>query len=177
MTSVNVFHFQGKEIELIEHNGKPYVAMKTIVQNIGPDWKSQERKLKQRVNSVMVILTITAKDGKNYKTLCLPLDKLTAWLFTIHANKVKPEIRPLILRYQAESEAVLFRYWTLGVVRQSKIRAEMQQLQQEESASFAKGSEAGKGLYIRKLEKQRNEAIYNSLQMQLDFISHEIQAA
>ncbi len=74
-TLINV-SFYNDNISMINHNGEPYVPMKPIVENMGLDWKSQYRKLKQRFSSTMVILTTVAEDGKVREMTCLPLRKL-----------------------------------------------------------------------------------------------------
>ncbi|WP_428454186.1 phage antirepressor N-terminal domain-containing protein [Photobacterium kasasachensis] len=43
--------------------------------------------------------------------ICLPLRKLFGWLQTISPNKVKPEIRNLVIQYQNECDDVLWQYW------------------------------------------------------------------
>ena len=104
--------FHHKPLCLIDADGKPYVAMRPIVDGMGIDWKTQERKLKSRFASTVVIMPTVALDGKQREMLCLPLDKLTTWLLTINPRKVNPTIRANVERYQAESEAALWRYWT-----------------------------------------------------------------
>ena len=104
--------FHHKPLCLIDADGKPYVAMRPIVDGMGIDWKTQERKLKSRFASTVVIMPTVALDGKQREMLCLPLDKLTTWLLTINPRKVNPAIRANVERYQAESEAALWRYWT-----------------------------------------------------------------
>lgn len=39
--------------------------------------------------------------------LCLPLDYLNGWLFGINANRVKPEVKDALLRYQRDVYCVL----------------------------------------------------------------------
>jgi hypothetical protein len=39
----------------------------------------------------MVEITTVASDGKERLMICLPVRKLAAWLYSIHANKVKAE--------------------------------------------------------------------------------------
>jgi hypothetical protein len=104
--------FHHKPLCLIDADGKPYVAMRPIVDGMGIDWKTQERKLKSRFASTVVIMPTVALDGKQREMLCLPLEKLPAWLLTINPRKVNPAIRANVERYQAESEAALWRYWT-----------------------------------------------------------------
>ncbi|CAP01140.1 conserved hypothetical protein; putative phage-related antirepressor [Acinetobacter baumannii SDF] len=106
--------FHNTELLLVEHNGQPYTAMRPIVENIGLDWKTQLIKIKQRFNSVVGEIPTTGKDGKQYKMLCLPLKKLFGWLMTISPNKVKPELRDTVIKYQEECDDVLWDYWIKG---------------------------------------------------------------
>ena len=168
--------FHSKPLCLIDADGKPYVAMRPIVDGMGLAWAPQERKLKNRFASTVTILDTVALDGKQRQMLCLPLDKLPAWLLSINPRKVNPAVRAAVERYQAESEAVLWHYWTSGSARCEDIRREMAELAAEEQASFERGSQAGKSLYARKLEKQRNELALAALQRELPF-AFGIQAA
>lgn len=114
--SVLTVPFHNAELYVIEHNDAPYVPMKPIVQGMGLDWKGQHAKLKNgRFNSVMEEISITAADGKNYQTSCLPLRKFPGWLMSIHPNKVKPQHREAIILYQNECDDVLWDYWNKGV--------------------------------------------------------------
>lgn len=47
---------------------------------------------------------------------CLAFRKFAAWLSGIQPNKVKPEIREKVIRYQEECDDVLYEYWTKGLV-------------------------------------------------------------
>ena len=168
-TLINI-PFHSKPLCLIDADGKPYVAMRPIVDGMGLAWPPQERKLKARFTSTVTILDTVALDGKQREMLCLPLEKLPAWLLIIHPRKVKAAIRADVERYQAESEAALWNYWTIGNARRKEIRREMAELEAEEAASFGRGSQAGKSLYVRKLENQRNELIRAALQQELPFV-------
>jgi hypothetical protein len=44
----------------------------------------------------------------------MPLRKLPAWLYSISPNKVSPELRDKIVRYQEECDDALWDYWTQG---------------------------------------------------------------
>ncbi|HAU3138706.1 TPA: hypothetical protein JDD40_004923 [Salmonella enterica subsp. diarizonae] len=107
--------FHGAELYVIDHNGEPYTPMKPIVEGMGMDWKSQFIKIKQRFSKGMVEITIPTAGGIQ-KMLCLALRKLAAWLNTISPNKVRPEIRERVIRYQEECDDVLYEYWTKGQV-------------------------------------------------------------
>lgn len=60
-------------------------------------------------------ITSVAEDGKLRGMMCLPLKKLPAWLYSISPNKVAPELREKIIRYQEECDDALWNYWTQGV--------------------------------------------------------------
>lgn len=85
--------FHNKPLCLIDADGKPYVAMRPIVDGMGLNWKGQERRLKARFTSTVCILPTVALDGKQREMLCLPLEKLPAWLLSINPRKVAPTIR------------------------------------------------------------------------------------
>ncbi len=109
-----VVSFHGTELFIVEHEGQPFTPMKPIVEAMGLDWKSQFVKLKDRFSATMVEITTVANDGKSRLMTCLPVRKLAAWLYSIHANKVKPELRATVKMYQNECDDVLWEYWTKG---------------------------------------------------------------
>lgn len=145
--------FHGNELYIIEHNGEPYTPMRPIVAGMGLDWKSQFTKLKQRFNSTVVEITIVAKDGKERLMTCLPVRKLAAWLYSVSPNKVRPELREIVIMYQNECDDVLWEHWTKKANKRQQAHDELNQLYLEEQISQAKGSFHGLGLWKRKKEK------------------------
>ncbi|EKR4921431.1 phage antirepressor N-terminal domain-containing protein [Escherichia coli] len=122
MKPINV-QFHGSELYVIEHNGEPYTPMKPIVEGMGLDWMGQLTKLKGRFARSVEEISMVAADGKSRGMICLPLRKLAAWLNSISANKVRPEIRDRVLQYQAECDDVLYDYWTKGVAVNPRAQA------------------------------------------------------
>lgn len=108
--------FHNSELIVVDCNNQPYTAMRPIVEGMGLAWQAQFDKLKQRFSSVIMEIMTTGKDGKQYQMLCLPLKKLFGWLMTISPNKVKPELRDTVIKYQEECDDVLWDYWTKGKV-------------------------------------------------------------
>lgn len=106
--------FHNAELYLIEFNGQPYTPMKPIVEGMGLDWAAQFNKLKQKFASTIAEIAMVANDGKSRSMLCLPMRKLAAWLYSVNANKVKPELRDTVIKYQEECDDVLWDYWTKG---------------------------------------------------------------
>ncbi|EAY1180906.1 hypothetical protein CJK43_003736 [Salmonella enterica subsp. enterica serovar Miami] len=108
--------FYGSALYVVNHNGEPYTPMKPIVDGMGLAWQSQLAKIKQRFSSTVTEIVMVAADGKSRTMICLALRKLAAWLNTISPNKVRPEIRDRVIRYQEECDDVLYEYWTKGQV-------------------------------------------------------------
>lgn len=119
MTSISTINvpFHGDSLYVVNYNGHPYVPMKPIVEGMGLTWQSQFEKVKQRFKTTITEIVIVAADGKERNMLCLALRKLAGWLHTISPNKVKPEIRVKVIRYQEECDDVLYEYWTTGEVK------------------------------------------------------------
>lgn len=156
MEYLNV-NFLGSEIMVINHDGEPYVAMRTVVEGMGLGWGSQFIKIKQRFKSTVMEIETVANDERNRSMLCLPLRKLFGWLMTINPNKVASHKRQTIIRYQNECDDALWQYWTNGIANREKILQEMELLKKQQAESVARGSAAGKALYQRKLEKRQLE--------------------
>ncbi|MEY0948634.1 phage antirepressor N-terminal domain-containing protein [Providencia manganoxydans] len=118
MNSVSTINvpFHGNNLCIVNHEGRPYVPMKPIVEGMGLSWEPQLRKLNQRFSKGMIKMVIPTIGGAQ-ETVCLAMHKLTGWLFSIMPNKVKPEIRDKVIQYQEECDDVLYEYWTTGEVK------------------------------------------------------------
>jgi hypothetical protein len=111
----NVIPFRSCKLLLVEHNGQPFVPMKPVVEGMGLAWQTQHRKLMEgRFASTITIMVIVAEDGKNREMACLPLKKLPGWLMSIHASKVRADLRENVLAYQDECDDALWAYWNEG---------------------------------------------------------------
>jgi len=104
------FHGQSLVAALID--GKPYVAMKPICENIGLQWEAQQKRITRNpvLSKGMSMMDIPSNGGIQ-QTLCLPLDLLNGWLFGVDVNRVKAEIKPKLIRYQEECYRVLFQHF------------------------------------------------------------------
>ncbi|MBV2427747.1 phage antirepressor Ant [Escherichia coli] len=109
--------FNGQQIITAMAAGVAYVAMKSIVENLGMSWGTQQQKLMKQLDKFNCIhMNMVAADGKLRKLLCLPLKKLNGWLFSINPEKVRADIRDKLVQYQEECFTVLHDYWTKGHV-------------------------------------------------------------
>ncbi|MCP8350647.1 hypothetical protein DN387_20650 [Pseudomonas sp. FBF18] len=111
----SVIPFRSAKLLLVEKNGDPFVPMKPVVEGMGLAWQTQHRKLMAgRFASVITMMVTTGFDGKQYEMACLPLKKLPGWLMSIHASKVRIDLRDNVLAYQNECDDALWSYWNEG---------------------------------------------------------------
>lgn len=106
----------GATLHAVVLDGVPHVSLRSIVDALGMDWKSQWSRLQRHdvLRSTVVITTTVAADGKTREAVCLPLDKLNGWLFGISAARVKPELRQRLVQYQRECFDVLAAHFGAG---------------------------------------------------------------
>lgn len=115
MCQLSPVPFHGDTIFCIDYQNQPYTPMRPIVENMGLDWGGQAVKLKANKERWTVeMISTVAQDGVEREMLCMPVRKLPAWLNSINPKKVRPELRPKIELYQAESDDALWNYWMNG---------------------------------------------------------------
>ncbi|MCL4805142.1 MAG: ORF6C domain-containing protein [Anaerolineae bacterium] len=110
-----VILFYEDEITAVRmENGAVFVPIRPLVEQLGISWSGQ----RERINRDAVLseesatVRVTRTEGDRQITrelLCLPLDYLNGWLFGISAERVKPEIRERLIRYQKECYRILAR--------------------------------------------------------------------
>jgi hypothetical protein len=85
------------------------VPVRHICEVLGINWDSQRKRIVRDdvLESVAVKMTVTARDGKRYKSVCLPLEYLHGWLFGITPSQVKEEHRERIKLYRKDCFRVL----------------------------------------------------------------------
>lgn len=113
--------FHGDTIFCIDYQNQPFTPMRPIVENMGLDWGGQAVKLKANKERWTVeIISTVAQDGVEREMLSMPVRKLPAWLNSINPKKVRPELRPKIELYQAESDDALWNYWMNGMAERAE---------------------------------------------------------
>lgn len=90
------------------------VPIKPICEALGIDFDSQRKKLKddEDLNSTTVLSTVVAADGKEREMLCLPLEFVFGWLFTINPKNVKPEAQEAVRSYRMQCYRALYKHFT-----------------------------------------------------------------
>lgn len=108
--------FHGKIIPTIQHDGKHYVGMKAICENIGLGWQGQHERIRRHVvlQEGVRVIRIPSNGGEQ-DMVCLPLEYLNGWLFGVDVTRLKnPGARTALIRYQRECFKVLYDYWHNG---------------------------------------------------------------
>ena len=104
----SVTFYDDEIIAVRASDGGVYVPIRPLCDNLGVTLAGQRERinrdpvLSEMVTSVSVTLTQQARE-----MLCLPLNYIPGWLFGISADRVKPELRDKIIRYQKECFNVL----------------------------------------------------------------------
>lgn len=125
--------FHQDRIQVVWDQDVPYVAVKPICERLGLAWQPQHRKLLAEKERWGVTIRYIPSAGGEQETTCLPVLKITAWLASISASKVRPEVREALLTYQQEADQVLFDHFvrqtsqakTVAAVRVQRLMGEL----------------------------------------------------
>ena len=111
--NTQIIQFNGRDIIAELENNVLYVAIRPICEAIGLDAKSALRNIKNDEILGGVVCSRTLHDASNrlQEMLCMPIQYLNGWLFSLQINKVKEEIRPTLLKYKKECYEVLFNHF------------------------------------------------------------------
>ena len=114
---LSVVKFYDDELLLVDVEGKPYVVMKRIVENLGLTWQSQILKIQEdsrykKLHHFKVMRL--PNDVQRRQILLLSLEMLPTWLFSVNANRVAKHLKDKICKYQAECSQALWLYWSQG---------------------------------------------------------------
>lgn len=107
-----IVKFNNQQIPVYFVGDKPFVAMKPICENIGLNWDAQRQRIKRNhVLSKGAVIITAPSNGGNQEVLALPFGMLNGWLMGVDANKVKPEIKDTLIKYQLECYDVLYKHF------------------------------------------------------------------
>lgn len=108
--------FNGEVVVAAVIDGKPYVPMKPICNNLGLAWNGQfERIQRNEVMSKGIRVIRTPSSGGAQEMLCLPLPMLNGWLFGVDVNRVRVDLRDKLIKYQTECFDVLAQHFMPAV--------------------------------------------------------------
>lgn len=156
--------FYEDTVVLVGKDNDPFVAMKPIVENLGVSWQGQHLKLTANKERWGINIMLIPSLGGPQEVLCMPLRKLASWLMTISPNKVKPELRDKIIRYQEECDDALWDYWTKGSASRPGTSSVHQQIAMSRH----------RVALLEKLLKTRDNTLRGALHEQLALVSQQL---
>ena len=107
-----IVKFNNQQVPVFIQGDKPYVLMKPICENIGLDWNSQKKRINRNaVLSKGKVMMTSPSNGGDQEYIALPLGMLNGWLMGVDANKVRPEIKDTLIKYQLECYDVLYQHF------------------------------------------------------------------
>ena len=107
-----IVKFNNQQVPVFIQGDKPYVLMKPICENIGLDWNSQKKRINRNaVLSKGKVMMTSPSNGGDQEYIALPLGMLNGWLMGVDANKVRPEIKDILIKYQLECYDVLYKHF------------------------------------------------------------------
>lgn len=139
--TTEVVPFHDDHLPTVKQDNTVYVSLRPITEALGIDWKSQTCRLRRgqgsgdittpcakgvgdsslserqlsAISSLVNRFGITnmpiQTQGGLQNSLCIPLNKLNGWLFTINPNKIRPDLKAKLIQYQDECFEILYQYW------------------------------------------------------------------
>lgn len=101
-------------IHTVMVDGQPYIVLKSAVEELGLDYRTQLRKLKTRSWAVVGSAPTTGADGKTYDMAAVPVRTFLMLLATVNEQRVRDEVRPVLVAFQNETADAIEAYWTQG---------------------------------------------------------------
>jgi hypothetical protein len=118
--------FYGDEIVAVRTNDHMVlVPIRPICELLGVDWSAQRRRITRDtvLAEEMRTVAVTAMEGDRLvrrDMQSLPLDYISGFLFGINADRVKPELKERVIRYQRECYKVL-----AGAFQEGRLTADL----------------------------------------------------
>lgn len=100
-------------------NGEIYVAVKPMVEEMNLAWNPQHRKISHDERFNHMVIPLNLAEGGLQEMICIPHKKVLTWLYSINANKVKPEHKAKLIAFQEETEWAIYEYWTKGEAKRA----------------------------------------------------------
>ena len=164
MNQQTISIINGVEISAVaDESGNIFVPVKPICDAIGVAYQTQHLKLQDHeiLAPTITLRVMVAADGKKREMVCLPLEFVYGWIFTINAKNVSEGAHDAVLRYQLECYKALYEHFTGSMQRTIETNnAEIELLRQINSAiSREKAAKAERRKAEEALGKLRAERL------------------
>lgn len=171
-------------IECPYHEGEYYVAVRSVCQALGIDYRKQFERIKSDpILGDAVTHTVTTSDASGNRKqpmFCLQLKYVYGWLFSIETGKVNARARETFINYKRECYETLYKHFSgKSTERQDVLKEKAALLREAETIRLElEGNPAFRRL--QELEKRKSELTKNLtgmdkqvLQTQLDMFRPE----
>ncbi|MBD9640729.1 phage antirepressor N-terminal domain-containing protein [Ensifer sp. ENS07] len=114
MGNIVTVNFRGDQLYGFENDDGTFVALKPIVESMGMDWSAQLKRVKrdQILSEGMAIMATPFGRGGDQDAVCLKLELVNGWLFTIDTSRIKEDaVREKVVVYQRECYGVLAKHF------------------------------------------------------------------
>jgi len=121
-------------------NGRIYAVVNDMCQRLGLASQMQLARIQKEELYQGFTIWVDLHTSKKFqpkKALALDLDMVPLWLARIEANRVRPDVKPKLLRYQREVARVLRDYWSGRVMLDTYLMPGYRPWEQEYSWAFA----------------------------------------
>lgn len=104
-------------IAIIDNGIEKLVPIKPICQALGVNYTTQLEKIKddEILGATVPLWGTVGRDGKQREMICLPLEFVFGWLFTINPGNVNENARESVRKYRLECYRALFNHFNLRV--------------------------------------------------------------
>lgn len=136
----NLVHFQGNSIPtFVDEEGNIFVAIRPIAESIGIDFGKSLKNIKEHgiLSEAYQTQKMPDASGRKQEMATLPLFLLSGWLFSISANRVSEQARPMLLEYQRKCFEVLYQHFFGDMILRNKNREKMQKIMDLHERSLA----------------------------------------
>ncbi len=89
------------------------IPIRPICEALGVSYERQYRKVKEskELESIIAYRATVGADGKLREMVCLPVEYIYGWVFSINPDNVKPEVKEQVIRYKMECYHALYLYF------------------------------------------------------------------
>src|SRR5579859_5356027 len=101
----------------IEGQHKIYVPLRPIADYLGLSWSSQLQRLREDevlAEHLSSVLLSNTEAGQRYTVICLQLEFLPGWLFSLNPKRVRADLQEKIKRYRRDCYRVLWEAFLQG---------------------------------------------------------------
>lgn len=114
MGNIVTVNFRGDQLYGFENDDGTFVALKPIVESMGMDWSAQYRRALRDpiLKEGIAIMATPFGRGGDQEAVCLKLELVNGWLFTIDTSRIKDDVvREKVIVYQRECYGVLAKHF------------------------------------------------------------------